>query len=79
MKSVDVISLLDQCHRWSVTPHPSSMLMSAHWLLARMPTDPRINLQWATGDLWQLSISGKLIQAGSFEDCVTALAQRYSP
>lgn len=76
--SVDVLALVNQCLRWKAEPDPCSSQTSAHRLLERMPIDQRVSLEWAVGLEWQLAIGGKLIYAGSFEDCVTALAARCS-
>lgn len=75
---VDVEALVRQCIRWKAEPDIYSSHVSAHRLLERMPTDQRVRLEWIVGRDWQLSISGKIIHVGSFEDCVTALAARQS-
>lgn len=74
-----MLALVNQCIRWKAEPDLYSSQSSAHRLLERLPADQRVSLEWATGGEWQLSISGKLIYAGSFEDCVTSLAARCSP
>lgn len=74
--SVDLEALTRQCLRWRATPDFHSSEMTAFALLSIMPVDPRVQLQWAVGRDFQLSISGKVVLTASFEDCVTELAAR---
>lgn len=80
----DISKLAEQCQRWAVAPGVITALeaetsMSAHALLQKLHIPPGTILQFALGWEWQLSISGDVIHTGSFEDCVTTLAERCEP
>jgi len=76
--SVDVEKLHQQAIRWGIRPCVQYSTDTAHRLLQALPTDPRVSLQWCAGGEWQFVFAGKLIHAGSFEDCVTILADGWS-
>lgn len=77
---VNIEALVEQCIRWGAVPciayHTRE---TAHKLLERMPTDQRVHLQWICDTEWQLIFDRTLVTAGSFEDCVTALAKIFTP
>lgn len=76
---VDFLALLNECQRLRVLPDPYSSLNVAHSLLEQLQPFPGTCLEWANAREWQLSIGGKVVHTGSFEDCVTALAARRTP
>jgi hypothetical protein len=78
-----VEALEEQCRRFGVPFHHFYTEISAHALLAKLPTgfdefddSPRIALQWLEGKEFQAEVEGRPIETGTFEACVTALAAR---
>jgi hypothetical protein len=88
--TVDVLALTKECIRFGVEPCLHSTYESAHRLLNALPCYlPRLNL---AGDLIELNVSvrrchssvwsldmGAYHFTGSFESCVTRIAQRCVP
>jgi hypothetical protein len=70
----EIAALGVQCARWGVTAVGVDRLRLAHLLLAKLPPDPRVLLQFGAGHDWQLVIDGRLICGGDFEECVVRLA-----
>lgn len=65
----------EQCLRWGVNNiGVVDVLRRAHLLLAALPADPRVLIQFGGGHDWQLLISDRLICGGGFIECVVALA-----
>jgi hypothetical protein len=72
--SYELVSLEGQCQRWGVVAIGVDRLRMVHMLLAAMPPDPRVLVQFGGGHDWQLLINGRLICGGGLEECVVRLA-----
>lgn len=88
---VDIEALHAQCVRWEVEWHPMSSLDSAHRLLAKLPTavarlgqlgdvvELQVVARRCFGSVWTCAVGGKTECQGSFENCVTKIAQHCIP